>query len=114
MTSQDAGGSNLPYVVGGAGAIALLASGYFYLSYSGKKSSLASACGSDGLCPASEQGNIDSANQAGTLAVVTGLLGVAGVGVGTWLYFSEKEAKTKAAFGVTPSGTPFGTLSGRF
>jgi len=111
---RDAGPSDLPYIVAGAGAVALVASGYFYLSYSSKKSSLATACGSDGLCPASEEDNIESARQAGRLTVIMGVLGVGGLGVGAWLYSQEKEAKTRAAVGVTPSGAPFATISGRF
>ena len=110
-------GSALPWVIGGAGAVSLVLSGIFYGSYSSKKSSLSSVCTSDGRCPSSEQGTIDGANSAGTLSVVMGVVGVAGIGVGTWLFLAERgraEPRTSASLSVSPSGAALGTVSGRF
>ena len=108
----DSSSTPVPYVVTGVGAVSLVLSGIFYLSYKGYNDDLAKECTADKTCPSSQQGKIDSANKAGTLAALTGVVGVAGVGVGVWMIATSKN--TSASAGVTPHGLPFVAYRGSF
>lgn len=114
LAPQARRGSILPYAIGGVGVVSLVASGVFLLSYESKKQTLSDNCHADGTCSASQQGTIDGANRSGTLSVITGVVGVAGLGVGTWLLLSEKAPATTATLSTSGSGGAFATVTHRF
>lgn len=102
------GGKVLPLVVGGAGAVLLVASGVLFVVRQGKVSEIEDLCGgrSDGTCPvaaedADEQRREynalrDDANTYGTIGWATLAAGVVGVGVGATLYLTQRGASEPA------------------
>ena len=108
----------LPFIVGGAGVVSLVASGVFYGLRAGTTSDLDAACGSNrDQCPANMQDTYDKGRTYNTLTNVTLGLGVVGVAAGAVLYFTGKPKSASTAVGIAPSGpgTPMGaTVVGRF
>ena len=90
----------LSYIVGGAGAASLVTSGVFFLLLQSKTSDMEKICGDDGTCrndalspsqlsrAKSLNGNIATYYY---LTLVTGGLGVAGLGAGAYLYYRSTQ-----------------------
>jgi hypothetical protein len=96
----------LPLVIGGVGVASLAASGVFFLMRQGKLNELDDKC-PDGQCPSDDsslKGTYDDAKTYNTLSMVTGVVGVVGVGVAvTWLLTQKSPAKPKTGWQLTPA-----------
>ncbi len=96
----------LPFVVGGVGVASLAASGVFYLLRAGTMSDLDKVCGAArDDCPADSQSTFNRGKTYTTIANVTLALGVAGVGAGAVLYFTNKpsESTPRPSVGFAPA-----------
>lgn len=93
-----------PWVAFGVGGLGLAGAGALYLAREGARGDLEDTCA--GACPPRAQGDIDRANTFGTLSVVSLGVGVAGVGLGTFLLLSEDGARraSSARVGVPLAG----------
>jgi len=98
----------LSYIVGGAGAACLLSSGVFFLMLRSNTSDIEEICGTDGTCKDDAPDLTDSEWERARslngniatyyyLTLVTGGLGIAGLGAGGYLYYrstqTQKEKK---------------------
>jgi hypothetical protein len=95
----------MPLVIGGIGVASLAASGVFFLMRQGKLNELDDKC-PGGNCPndPSLKDTYDDAKSYNTLSMVTGVVGVVGVGVGvTWLLTQKSPAKTTTGWQLTPA-----------
>jgi hypothetical protein len=97
----------LAYVALGGGG-ALLVTGLVLLGIrEGDISSIEKECGSDNVCPASMradlEGKRDQAELFGPLGVGLGLVGLAGVGIGSWLLFRPAPSSGQAVSTPTAS-----------
>jgi hypothetical protein len=91
----------LAYVALGGGG-ALLVTGLVLLGIrEGDISAIEKACGSDNVCPSSSradlEGKRDQAELFGPLGVGLGVVGLAGVGIGSWLLFRPAPSGARAA-----------------
>ena len=109
--------SVVPWIVGGVGVAGLAASGVFFGLRQGAKSDLEKACDGN-TCPASLQSKQNQGELYTTLAWVSLGVGVAGVGVATYLFLSgagsshEVRASLPVDVAVLPGGG-FVTVRGR-
>jgi hypothetical protein len=87
--------SALPWVFGGVGVAGLVGAGVFYGLRQGERSDLEGLC-QDGKCLPRQQDTVDSGNRYGTLSVVSLGVGVASLGVATYLFLREGNASTTA------------------
>jgi hypothetical protein len=122
-TGGDATGSGkthrsfLPWIVGGVGVAGLAASGAFFGLREGAKSDLDKGCDGN-VCPKSLQSKEDNGKLYNTLAYVTLGVGIAGVGVATYLFIAgagkheEQTASVPVDLAVLPGGG-FVTVRGR-
>jgi hypothetical protein len=90
----------IPYVLVGSGG-ALLVTGIVLLAVrAGDISEIERVCGSDNVCPSSQRQHVtstrDEAALFGPLGVGLGLVGLAGVGVGSWLLLRPTSPRTSA------------------
>lgn len=88
--------STLPYVVLGAGAASLVASGVFYYLRSSALDDLDSSCRGN-VCPESSRSASDRGKTMTLLGNITLGVGLVGVGVGTVLLFTSKPKEQPAA-----------------
>jgi hypothetical protein len=119
-TSPDSGGQAskprgpidpVPWIIGGVGVGALIASGVLWNLRGKAVDDLADDCIGD-TCPESSQDDIDDANRYGLFSLIALGVGVAGVGTGTYLLLrggsaEKKEPKgptTQIGFAATPLG----------
>ena len=104
----------LPFVVGGAGVASLGAGVVFLLLRQNAINTLDGECTlpPGRTCPASSQSTFDQGKTYNLLANVTLGLGVAAVGAGAVLYFTQKPKSTTATF-VAP-GAPGASLGASF
>jgi hypothetical protein len=91
------GGSALPWVLGGVGAAALVASGVFFFQERSASNKLDDLCARD--CPPRAQDDIDRSKLYGTLWPISLGVGVAGLGAGAYFLLKkdEKPATTAGA-----------------
>ena len=100
------GRSALPWILVGGGAVALAASGVFFILRNGAVDDLDQSC-IEGVCPGSSQDTIDRANQYGLFSVVAFGVGVVGVGAGVVLLLTDGETPSSAAtLQVKVAGAP--------
>jgi hypothetical protein len=108
----------VPYVIGGAGAAFLVASGVLFVLREGALGELQDKC-ENGRCPKSEQGTYDSMVFYHYGAQVSLGVGIAAVGTAVTMILLEKKKprESQAALALAP-GTAHGlagaTLSGAF
>jgi hypothetical protein len=109
----------LPYVVGGVGVASLGAGVVFLLLRQNAINTLDSECtlppGHE--CPASAQSTYDQGKTYNLLANISLGVGVAAVGTGAVLFFTQKKPKSTASFDVVPGAVaaPLGaTIVGTF
>lgn len=93
--------SVVPYVVLGAGAASLVASGVFFYLRSSAISDLDGKCRGN-LCPDSIKSTSDSGKSSTLLGNITLGLGVVGVGVGTVLLLTSGSSKEKSTAVLRP------------
>jgi hypothetical protein len=109
--------SLLPWIVGGVGVAGLAASGAFFGLRQGAKSDLDRGCDGN-VCPRSLQSKEDNGKLYTTLSIVTLGVGIAGVGVATYLFVagSGKHEERAASLPVDVAMLPHGgfvTVNGR-
>jgi hypothetical protein len=114
----------LSYIVGGAGAACLITSSVFYILLQSKTSDMEKICGDDGTCK-NDSLNQDELTLAKRLngkiatyyylTVVTGGLGIAGLGAGGYLYYrsTQQEKAKKPSEPAEPAGPPESDFSWR-
>ena len=108
--------SALPWIVGGVGVAGLAASGVFFGLREGAKSDLEKGCDGN-VCPKSLQSKQDDGKLYTTLSFVTLGVGIAGVGVATYLFVAgtgkhEEQASVPVDVAMLPHGG-FVTVRGR-
>jgi hypothetical protein len=114
-SSKGGGPGVLPYVVGGAGLLAI-GTGALFIAWGNDDNDKLSQC-----APFCSQGSVDRVSSLYTTANVSIGVGVAALGVATYLFLtsgpSKEKPPTQAAYSVdvqsTPSGA-FATVSGVF
>lgn len=79
--SKESGGSALPWVFGGVGAVGLIAAGVFWGQRNSAADDLDAVCRADDTCPESSRSSQDDGERAAMLTSVS--LGVGVVGLGT-------------------------------
>ena len=111
----------LAYVLWGVGGAGLLTGTITGVMAMGKKGDLDDQCSSNGDCPKSAQGDIDSAKTLALVSTIGFGVGIAGAAAGTVLYFMAPEGSaalpTFHAYGTTarPYVTPTGAgIVGQF
>lgn len=98
----------VPYIVGGAGAATLLASGVFFALRQSTKSGLDDRCDGN-TCPTSEKGTVSRLKTYHYASLVTLGVGVAALGTGAALYVLDLKKQKKeqhTAFTVLPAVAP--------
>ena len=100
--------SVLPWVVGGVGVASLAASGVFFGLRQSAKADLDKGCNGN-VCPASLKGKEDDGKLFTTLSLVTLGVGVAGLGVATYLFVAgsgkhEEHAALPVDVAMLPHG----------
>lgn len=100
--------SVLPWVVGGVGVASLVTSGVFFGLRAGAISDLDKGCKGN-ICPKSLQGTQDDGKLYTTLSYVTLGVGIAGVGVATYLFIAGSgKQKEQASLPVDVAMLPGG------
>ncbi len=102
------GHSILPWVVGGVGVASLATSVVLYSLRNKEETALKSECFNT-VCPASSSDKIDRANRLGALSAVFFGVGVAGVGVATYLFVKpagQEPAPQAQAFELRVGASP--------
>jgi hypothetical protein len=84
----------VPYIVGGAGGVTLLASGIFLVLRQGTLSGLEDSC-KDGVCPTSERGAYSRLKTYHYASIVTFGVGAAAVGTAAVMLVLDARAKKK-------------------
>jgi hypothetical protein len=107
VTSDEKSPSKVPpLVIGGIGLASLAASGVFFLMRQDKLNQLDDKC-PGGTCPGDDpslEQTYDDAKTYNTLSMVTGVVGVVGVGVAaTWLLTQKSPEKPKTGWQLTPA-----------
>ncbi|HWA74461.1 MAG TPA: hypothetical protein VG937_19080 [Polyangiaceae bacterium] len=98
----------VPYIVGGAGAATLLASGVFFALRQSTKSGLDDRCNGT-TCPTSERGSVSRLKTYHYASLVTLGVGVAALGTGAALYvldLKKQKQEQHTALTVLPSVAP--------
>ena len=98
----------VPYIVGGAGAATLLASGVFFALRQSTKSGLDDRCKGE-VCPESERGSVSRLKTYHYASLVTLGVGVAALGTGAALYVLDLKKQKKeqhTALTVLPGVAP--------
>ena len=91
------------YVVLGIGVVGLGVGTVFGLGALSTKSTLDSACNANKGCPSSSQSDIDSLGSKATLSTIGFGVGIVGIAVGGWLFFTATDAPPAAsAASVSP------------
>ncbi|HEU4405888.1 MAG TPA: hypothetical protein VFS43_11530 [Polyangiaceae bacterium] len=95
-----------PWVALGVGGLGLAGAGALFLAREGARGDLDETCA--GACPPRAQGDIDRSNRYGTLSAVSLGVGVAGVGLGTFLLWRDGQGRGAGAAraGAPPAGLP--------
>jgi hypothetical protein len=115
VPAAPSSGRTPAYVAYGVGATGLLLSGVTTILMLRTRDNLAANC-HDGLCPDRVAGDVSRFPIYGTLAAVGLGVGLAGAGVGTYFWLSDKQRDKAARSGaVTARLAPgYVSLSGRF
>ncbi len=88
-------------VVAGVGVAGLAVGTIFGVATISNKNSLNTECNAQKACPASAQGDIDAFSRNGIISTIGFGVGVAGLGVGTYLFVRERNKGSESA--MTPS-----------
>ncbi|HEY2409471.1 MAG TPA: hypothetical protein VGI10_25870 [Polyangiaceae bacterium] len=107
----------LPYIIGGAGAASLLASGVLFVLHEVTVQDLENAC-PNSKCPPSKQGEVNRAPLYYYGGWITLGLGVAGLGTGITLLVLDSKAQTDSAriklVPAAPGAVAGASLAGHF
>ena len=119
MGEEPAPSNVVPFVIGGAGVASLGAGVVFLLLRQHAITTLDGECTlpPGHQCPASAQPTYDQGKTYTLLANVTLGVGVAGIGVGTVLFLTQKKPKSTASIDIAPgaAGSALGaTVVGSF
>lgn len=93
---EDEGSGALPWVIGGIGAVSLVASGVFFTMKNSAEDDLDKECRGD-ICPKSLQSKQDDGEMFATLTTVTLGVGVVGIGVAAVMLLTSGGAPDDAA-----------------
>lgn len=117
VADSHSGRRTLGWVIAGAGAGILAASGVTFLVRQGKLNELEDQCPSRTNCPDSLRDTVDTGKTMSTLTSILFPVGIVGIGAGLALIFtsssSPTETKTATTVRVAPSLGGLG-VSGRF
>jgi len=100
------GGSSLPWIAAGVGAVGLIGAGVFYGLHIGAENELETSCRGS-VCPESAKETQESSDRYRVLSQVSLGVGAVGLGAATILWLtggSSSEEKASARIGVAPSG----------
>lgn len=97
-TPAERAPSILPWVVGGVGAAGLVGAGVFFALRQNERADLRDVCAGSQCLP-EEKTAIDRGNRYGAFALASLGVGIAGVGVATYLFLHERTASPTAARG---------------